>query len=447
MPRTKAARKIAPPLGLYSTHSLGESFGRVSFTAILKDFASFADLGGNEDIVVAREAHTATVKGNTYKFEFQFRIHGDESERALAIDVIPSDVDSSFSFDCCRTYAAYRFEVKRASHCKSTGASAYQIPMPNNRAAKVCPGFAGMRDIFAENSKFLVTSRGHLYLRITAELYHRPCPLFNPSSSLSSDLLCSLSGAKSEDEKGSILHFLVDGKAFSAHRSILRARGASLLIDLAEETVSSRDSPIPIDGVNQHDFDALLRYLYADEIVDCDTMEDAVAMLELADKFGIVGLKLRVERELTSRFIDAESVAELLLLADAKNCALLKEQTISFFAKNHTAVLKSPGWALLKESASLQAELWETFSLGDRKRPAKDDADYDEMKQPYKRRCVSSLLEHLEMHELDLGGSRELLENRLVEHDKACESSSDSEEYTDEEGGEDGEGGDVQVVE
>ena len=100
MPRTKAARKIAPPLGLYSTHSLGESFGRVSFTAILKDFASFADLGGNEDIVVAREAHTATVKGNTYKFEFQFRIHGDESERALAIDAIPSVVDSSFSFDC-----------------------------------------------------------------------------------------------------------------------------------------------------------------------------------------------------------------------------------------------------------------------------------------------------------------------------------------------------------
>ena len=175
-------------------------------------------------------------------------------------------------------------------------------------------------------------------------------------------------------------------------------------------------------------------------------MEDAVAMLELADKFGVAGLKLRMERKLTRKFIEVGSVVDLLLLADAKNCALLKEQAISFFARNHTAVLKSPGWALLKESASLQAELWETFSLGDRKRPAKDDADYDEIKQPYKRRCVSSLLENLEMHELELGGSRELLENRLVEHDKACESSSDSEKYADEEGGEDGEGGDVQVV-
>lgn len=39
----------------------------------------------------------------------------------------------------------------------------------------------------------------------------RPCPLFNPPSSLSSDLLCSLSSsnAKSEKEKGSILQFYI----------------------------------------------------------------------------------------------------------------------------------------------------------------------------------------------------------------------------------------------
>ena len=428
MARKKQTRQLAPgECFALMGPTVDNRLGRVSFH---KSFAV------SETAVAGRETHTACVKGNRYKFDVQVRVHGNEGDKSIAVDVDASIIDSPFSYDCCLTDATYRVSVNLADHFQCTGGFGYQIPTPRRKMAPILPNFAKMRDIMAENSNFLAREvRGgeygnYLRLHIEAELFHRPCSLFSPKSSLSGDLLCSLSGVNSDDEKGSVLHFLVEGKTFSAHRSILRARGASLLIDLAEETVSSYTSPIPIDGVKQDDFCMFLRYLYADEMPDYESIEETIVALELSDKFGVTSLKLRLEAELAKEIREnrrdtPDSVAELLLLSDAKNCALLKEQAISFFIQNHSEVVKSPGWALLKESSDLQAELWEAFSLGTNgttRRPAAEDEDDvvgdNELRNKWKRRCVSNLLITLEKASQDLGGPRELLECRLVEYEK-----------------------------
>ena len=419
------------------TNSLGKSFGRFSFCTESRNFSEGISRLQRHDKLIRFLCDTGTVRhdGVDYKFEVGFRNVKGWRGDYVSVDIRATSNCSS-SDDCCRMYAAYCVKVPTAEHYPSDCADrAYQIQTPSNKNdfAEICN--LAERGVVLDPENNFISDDGHLSLLIEVELYERPCSLFRPKSSLTNDLLSSLSGAQSDDDKGSAIHFLVEGKTFTVHRSILRARGATSLIDLVEDTIPSHEQPVPIDGVKRDDFDALLRYLYADEKPENGSMEDAVAMLELSDKYGITDLKLYSEIELVEEWLNDESVAELLLLADAKNCALLKEQAISFFIENYSDVVKSPDWALLKESADLQGELWESLARDSKKkRPAENDDGDKKSNNKYKRQCVSKILKTLQKNSLDLGGSREVLENRLVQHDKKMS----------ELGGEDG---DEQIVE
>ena len=55
----------------------------------------------------------------------------------------------------------------------------------------------------------------------------------------------------------------------------------------------------------------------------------------MADRFGVVNLKLEAEAAyIKNTKLTVENVMDELLLADAKNLALLKEYAIDFIAKN-----------------------------------------------------------------------------------------------------------------
>ena len=72
-----------------------------------------------------------------------------------------------------------------------------------------------------------------------------------------------------------------------------------------------------------------------------DYKSNAREIIQAADRFAIVGLKLAAEAWcVQSTKIDLDNVMELLLYSDAKNLALLKEAAMDFVVDNGAGVLK-----------------------------------------------------------------------------------------------------------
>jgi hypothetical protein len=141
-----------------------------------------------------------------------------------------------------------------------------------------------------------------------------------------------------------------------------------------------------------------------------ELLTEARELLDVANRFGCKGLKLLAEAELVDSGITVDTVAGLILFADAKNCALLKEAAIDFFAKNAESAKASSGWAKIRESAALMNELLDVVFIN-KKRPAPVNSD----ELDYKRMCVSTLRKTLEEKGLDVDGSRKMLIRRLEE--------------------------------
>jgi hypothetical protein len=130
----------------------------------------------------------------------------------------------------------------------------------------------------------------------------------------------------------------------------------------------------------------------------------------VANRFGCKGLKLAAEAELAVSCITVDTTADMLLLGDAMNCALLKEAALDFFAEYAKSVKASSGWEKIRESAALMDELVEVL-VNNKKRLA--PADESDEERDYKRMCVSSLRRKLDEKGLDVDGSRDMLISRL----------------------------------
>jgi hypothetical protein len=102
-------------------------------------------------------------------------------------------------------------------------------------------------------------------------------------------------------------------------------------------------------------------------------------LLDVAHRFGCKGLQLFVEAELVASGLTVDTAADLMIhIGDTKNCALLKEAAIDFFAANPTLVKSSKGWKDIKESLPLMKELMDVV-IGNKKRP--DQADGSEQEE------------------------------------------------------------------
>ena len=83
---------------------------------------------------------------------------------------------------------------------------------------------------------------------------------------------------------------------------------------------------------------------------------------------------------------------------------------MDYFVANAQAVMESEGFAQVKESPAVMAELMAVAFGGSKKRPASSDAD---SARDYKRMRVSTLRQKLDDRSLDVDGSREMLVSRL----------------------------------
>ena len=119
---------------------------------------------------------------------------------------------------------------------------------------------------------------------------------------------------------------------YYAHRCILM-EAAPQLAELC--TASPDDKPpfvVPLHNVPVHAFDAVLRYSYGFNIYDVG--KDIVRIkeiLETADRFDVVNLKLEIEELLISSIsLDVDNAIDHYVYAEDKNCAALKEKVVAF---------------------------------------------------------------------------------------------------------------------
>ncbi|EED88831.1 predicted protein [Thalassiosira pseudonana CCMP1335] len=198
---------------------------------------------------------------------------------------------------------------------------------------------------------------------------------------------------------------------------------AVLCEDADEETT------IPIVGVRFEIFQCMLRYAYGDDIPDelwkptnnrnnsnnnILSSSPAMELLDAANRFGVVGLKILAESKVQQHNISIETASDLILYADAKNCPLLKEKAMDYFVLHAEEIRKSPSFERIEESTHIMVELMDallssrrsstntlrSFSLGEQ------DVDYGSM-------SVNLLRRMLEERGLDVDGSREMLIGRL----------------------------------
>mmetsp|Transcript_14630 Transcript_14630/g.33948 ORF Transcript_14630/g.33948 Transcript_14630/m.33948 type:complete len:408 (+) Transcript_14630:321-1544(+) len=104
---------------------------------------------------------------------------------------------------------------------------------------------------------------------------------------------------------------------------------------LADMCRPGNEATVPIDGVDPEVFKMMLYFCYGGKVGKEELAANAKAIIEAADRFGIVNLKLQAEAVLTEQTeVTVDNMLDNLLYANSKNLALFQEKIMDFVAEN-----------------------------------------------------------------------------------------------------------------
>ena len=167
---------------------------------------------------------------------------------------------------------------------------------------------------------------------------------------------------------------------------------------------------VRINDVKANVFGDLLRYLYGEELSKDALGANARELIDAADRYGAVHLKLRAEAEYVKTPMVLDDAMDRLLYADAKNCALLKEAVMDFLVEHRKEAMKNisfdsaPSYLMKDLLAAVETK------YGNKDVSSNDPKDYGTMR-------VDSLRKMLQEKGLDIDGSREAMIALLEEQD------------------------------
>eukprot|EP00985_Skeletonema_marinoi_P004848 scaffold2105_cov103-Skeletonema_marinoi.AAC.1 len=122
--------------------------------------------------------------------------------------------------------------------------------------------------------------------------------------------------------------------SYPAHRFILKTC-APMLAALCESNSGEGTTTVSLTGIRPSVFFLLLLYVYGGRIPKLELKSEAKEIIDAADKYSIVNLKLEAEAVyVESTRITVDNAIDNLLYADSKNLALLKETVIDFLPDN-----------------------------------------------------------------------------------------------------------------
>ncbi|EJK60040.1 hypothetical protein THAOC_19677 [Thalassiosira oceanica] len=215
-------------------------------------------------------------------------------------------------------------------------------------------------------------------------------------------------GGTVESAKGSRKRANTPTTAFHAHHYALRWNAPAL----ADMCKPGDDSPTTITNVRPEIFKHLLYYCYGGKIDKEDLQSDAKDIIEAADRFGIVSLKLEAE----ACFVDTveltlDNIVEIVTYADSKNLALLKEHCMDFLSSaNKIEVAKRVSFDDMP--SRLVTDLMVALARSEIKSSV--SVDLDLMR-------VSQLRKLAHEKGLSVDGSREMLINAIKENGEGGE--------------------------
>ena len=214
----------------------------------------------------------------------------------------------------------------------------------------VCTEFIDHKTLTRDKSSFLLDNSGALTMVVSMALEEEPATVFVPENSalkmlkeMFNDIatadVCFQVGDCAGRTKGG-KEKLKSSVSFHAHSLILR-KFAPVLADLlgGSNTVTITDTKPAV-------FHHLLYYVYGGEVPKEELQSNAKAIIDAADKYAVVNLKMKAEAayvEATNLTVD--NAIDNLLYADGKNCALLKEKVMTFLTDHPKEVAEKISFA------------------------------------------------------------------------------------------------------
>lgn len=172
-----------------------------------------------------------------------------------------------------------------------------------------------------------------------------------------------------------------NGKEFKAHKAILAARSPMFRGMFSHDMKETKFNRVEVTDVDPDVLEEMLRFIYtgrtslelrssqAKEQKDQKDQKEqekeqhlAIELLQAANKYQLDRLKLICEEALY-KTLSADSVAEILSLADLYNAAQLKTQAIEFISTHATEVIETDGWnRMVRENPHLVAEVFKALA-------------------------------------------------------------------------------------
>ena len=371
-----------------------------------------------------RDDHTESKVLKCHGFEWTVALYPGGDEKSSEEGVYVSMYLCSNS--CTNTNeikAKYNMRIPSAGRAEGSGEET-RIFSSKNTGNKLTnswgfDNYAKREDVLNPSKRYLVDKK--LTVEVDIQVVLDKPPTWTPTNTISADMLKLLDDTDNadvlfdiaQDKNGKKQKEKQGPRIFYAHRNILSVR-CPALAELAE--VCDPKTPIPIGDVEAGVFRMLLVYIYGGEIPGKNVLkEEGRNIIRAADRFGCTGLKLAAESEMSAADITIENTAELILFADATNCAMLKEAAMEYFVANAQEVMASEGYKQVVESPAIMQEMVAAVVSGNRKRPA-DSADAND--RDYKRMRVPELRRKLDSKSLDVDGSKEMLVSRLEAADE-----------------------------
>ncbi|KAL7525154.1 hypothetical protein ACHAXR_000879 [Thalassiosira sp. AJA248-18] len=248
-------------------------------------------------------------------------------------------------------------------------------------------------------------------LKLTLNETNAPCQPFAPENPFAQNMRKLFL-----DETSADVLFAVqnpddeESTNFHAHRVVLKLCASNLDVLCGSYT---NLTPIPISRVEPKVFKLLLLYVYGGTISTKDWKHHSQKLIDAADLYGVVNLKLKAELMYAKYMnLTVENVTDALVYADSKQCAYLKETVMDFIVKNESEVLQKVATSKhVPESSTMFTDLLAAMARGKGNSSAAsaESLDMNMMR-------VGALRKKLHERGLDVDGSRETFVARLKEN-------------------------------
>ena len=273
---------------------------------------------------------------------------------------------------------------------------------------------------FAKRSKLIkALVKGALIIEVRMRLIEasKLSSQFIPTNPLSKNILNKFNdeesadiifevGSGSKQGKGTRKKAKTTTTTFHAHRLILQD-GASTLTEMCKPAGGGSVATVSITDVKPDVFQHMLYYIYGGKLSDEELEDNAKDVIDAADKYGVVYLKLEAEAfYVKSTEFTVENMIDNLLYADSKNLALLKEAVMDYIVENKSDIIGKVSFDNVP--GSMMADLLTAMARGEPEDDGNNNGTID-----YNKMRVSTLRKMLNDKGLDVDGSREAMISAL----------------------------------